>query len=520
MAPPIGTSQDDAPATAPAAVAVAAVASVVALLAARLLARGFCRHRPARLATAATFAAAATATVVFVLALGGLTLLLLWLLYPSGGHQAQPALAPGTAPQAAGGVPGVPIPLDAGAGGAGVGSSSDTRAENGGTGGTGADEAKMEFVRAMMRHAWSGYERHAWGADDLRPLTRTGFDWYAPGTLLNTAVDALSTLWMMGMRAEYARAKTAVLARFLGPGDGDSGDSSGGGDFTELGAWASVFETTIRVLAGLLSAYELDGDPRLLAAARVVADALHPALGAADDGVLPLNRVNMSDGRAADPFGGTQLVFLAQAGSLQLELQYLADVTGEPAYAEKAFAQHVVQETPDGHVFIPDVRTYGHLNLAPEATFGHLTCFAGGMFALGADRTCAARHIDSSKAAATSAGECRSRELRLGRRLTATCAAAAFLPAAAGVGFEAAGLGAPGTPPAAVYAAIRRASAAAAAGGGSDGSDGRKAAVLPTLQLHERRYGLRPEIAESLFYLWRITGDAEYRERGWALAQA
>ena len=34
------------------------------------------------------------------------------------------------------------------------------------------------------------------------------------------------------------------------------------------------------------------------------------------------------------------------------------------------------------------------------------------------------------------------------------------------------------------------------------------------------RYALRPEYVESLFYLYRTTGDEVYRDRGWAVFQA
>jgi len=36
----------------------------------------------------------------------------------------------------------------------------------------------------------------------------------------------------------------------------------------------------------------------------------------------------------------------------------------------------------------------------------------------------------------------------------------------------------------------------------------------------DRSYYMWPEEPESLFILWRITGDAKYRERGWVLFEA
>src|SRR6266545_1897685 len=47
-------------------------------------------------------------------------------------------------------------------------------------------------VRAEFLHAWQGYVRHAWGHDELRPVSRTPRDWYGDGeTLLVTPIDSL-----------------------------------------------------------------------------------------------------------------------------------------------------------------------------------------------------------------------------------------------------------------------------------------------------------------------------------------
>src|SRR5438876_9504376 len=45
-------------------------------------------------------------------------------------------------------------------------------------------------VRTEFLHAWNNYERYAWGHDALRPLSKTGHDWYGQ-SLWMTPVDAL-----------------------------------------------------------------------------------------------------------------------------------------------------------------------------------------------------------------------------------------------------------------------------------------------------------------------------------------
>src|SRR5260370_30637790 len=67
-------------------------------------------------------------------------------------------------------------------------------------------------VRAEMLHAWRGYERYAWGHDELRPVSRTTRDWYAE-PLLMTPVDALDTLLLMGLGDEAAEARALIVAR-------------------------------------------------------------------------------------------------------------------------------------------------------------------------------------------------------------------------------------------------------------------------------------------------------------------
>jgi len=51
-------------------------------------------------------------------------------------------------------------------------------------------------VRTEFLHAWSNYERYAWGQDALRPLSKTGHDWYGQ-SLFMTPVDALDKLILM-----------------------------------------------------------------------------------------------------------------------------------------------------------------------------------------------------------------------------------------------------------------------------------------------------------------------------------
>ena len=106
-----------------------------------------------------------------------------------------------------------------------------------------------EDVRNAMRHAWSGYRTYAWGRDELKPQSKVGADpWGGIGC---TLVDALDTLWLMGLRSEFEEAARWAKEKL-----------------TFAHADVSTFETTIRELGGLLAAHDLSGDAGLLARPR------------------------------------------------------------------------------------------------------------------------------------------------------------------------------------------------------------------------------------------------------------
>jgi mannosyl-oligosaccharide alpha-1,2-mannosidase len=106
----------------------------------------------------------------------------------------------------------------------------------------------LNEVRDAFLHAWSGYKQQAWGKDELRPILggfKTPFCGWAA-----TMVDALDTLLIMGLKEEYDLS-LAELKNI---------------DFTHTeGCQVNLFETTIRHLGGLLSAYDLsEGKDRIL----------------------------------------------------------------------------------------------------------------------------------------------------------------------------------------------------------------------------------------------------------------
>jgi len=133
---------------------------------------------------------------------------------------------------------------------------------------------RANFVRAAIKDSWEAYARSAFGADELAPLSNSSLAWFDLGL---TLVDALDTLLVSGLHDEYQKARAWVGA---GAADGTqqkrdlsgnlpsssnsppAGSKEAGGLALDPDKEVNLFETTIRVLGGLLSAAHLE--PRWL----------------------------------------------------------------------------------------------------------------------------------------------------------------------------------------------------------------------------------------------------------------
>lgn len=64
-------------------------------------------------------------------------------------------------------------------------------------------DKKRQAVKQAALHSWTAYEEHAWGFDELQPVTQDGKQ--TLGGLGATIVDSLTTLWLMDLKEEFAR---------------------------------------------------------------------------------------------------------------------------------------------------------------------------------------------------------------------------------------------------------------------------------------------------------------------------
>ncbi|KAJ2228508.1 hypothetical protein H4R99_006180 [Coemansia sp. RSA 1722] len=206
-------------------------------------------------------------------------------------------------------------------------------------------------TKAAFYHAFNGYMEYAFPFDELNPITCSGRgrDRVDPknigindvlGDYLLTLVDTLDTLAVLGDKAAFAKA-VADTIKFLPNFDIDS--------------HVQVFEVTIRMLGGLLSAHIIATDEvdtlgmrlgqngtayngELLRLARDLGYRLLPAFEASPNGV-PYPRTNLKHG--FDP-SETSKTCTAGVGTLLLEFGTLSRLTNETIFEDIAI--HALNE--------------------------------------------------------------------------------------------------------------------------------------------------------------------------------
>uniref|UniRef100_A0A8C5MFI3 alpha-1,2-Mannosidase n=1 Tax=Leptobrachium leishanense TaxID=445787 RepID=A0A8C5MFI3_9ANUR len=382
-------------------------------------------------------------------------------------------------------------------------------------------QEKRKKVKEMMKFAWYSYKQYAWGENELRPLTKDGhFESLFGGLKGATIVDALDTLYIMDLKDEFEDAEKWIE---------NSLDLNVNGE-------ASLFEVNIRYIGGLLSAYFLSGKEIFREKAIGLGKKLLPAFSTPTGiprGIINLgNGLNWSWGWASAgssilaEFGTLHLEFL-QLSELSgdkvftekvntirnilnkiekphgLYPNYFSPVSGnwvqhhvslgglgdsfyeylikswlmsakqdevaKDMYYEavKAIEAHLIRRSAGGLTYIAEWRG-GIL----DHKMGHLTCFAAGMLALGANDAPAKKKDHYMELAAEIAHTCHESYVRTETKL------------------------------------------------GPEVFRFDSGAEAMSTRLSERYYLLRPEVVESYVYLWRLTHNPKYREWGWEIVQA
>ncbi|ODQ83033.1 glycoside hydrolase family 47 protein [Babjeviella inositovora NRRL Y-12698] len=176
-------------------------------------------------------------------------------------------------------------------------------------------EAQNEVKQAFV-DSWHSYEKNAWGADIYHPITQTGEN-MGPKPLGWMIVDSLDTMMMMGLTDETARARKWIKKELTYDFDYD----------------VNVFETTIRMLGGLLSGFYLSKDDVYLDKATDLANRLLGGFNTPSG--LPYASVNLKTGKGIKNHVDSGASSTAEVATLQLEFKYLAKLTGEKMYWDK-----------------------------------------------------------------------------------------------------------------------------------------------------------------------------------------
>ena len=221
---------------------------------------------------------------------------------------------------------------------------------------------RRDEVKAATKSAWASYKRYAWGQDELMPLTKRGKNW-ARGVERSfglTIHDSLTTLYLLGLHDEFEEAVRWIE---------DSFDPSTA-DFK-----MSAFESTIRMVGGLVSAYELSGEKHesLLHAATDMANRLMHAYNTSTG--IPHATINLRTLEHSNPPWSGGASVLSEFGTVQLEFRTLTYHTKNPDYDVKGtWLMDLVDAIAPDDYLCP---TYLH-SASARWTSGHVTLGALG----------------------------------------------------------------------------------------------------------------------------------------------
>lgn len=352
-----------------------------------------------------------------------------------------------------------------------------------------SDIKSAESVRGEFVHAWSGYKQYAWGHDELKPLSKTHRDWHeAP--LLMTPVDAMSTMLLMELDDEATATRDFVAKNLTFDHD----------------FFVKNFEITIRILGGLLSTYQTTGDERLLKLADDLGRRLLPVFDSPTG--LPYMYVNLKTGAVKGDVTNP-----AEIGTLLVEFGTLGKLTKKPEYFDKAKRALVVlyeRRSPIGLVG-------SSINVKTGAWTDSTSHISGGIDSyyeyllkcvrLFDDQDCKRMWQTSIEALNKYLADERPNGLWYGqanmfsgaRTATHYGALDAFFPAVLVLGGD--------------VERAKKLQESSFLMWSTFGIEPEEMDYTTMLVTHPG-YPLRPEIAESAYYLWVATGDTRYHEMG------
>uniref|UniRef100_A0A182QZL9 alpha-1,2-Mannosidase n=1 Tax=Anopheles farauti TaxID=69004 RepID=A0A182QZL9_9DIPT len=175
------------------------------------------------------------------------------------------------------------------------------------------NDRQRAVVDAVL-HSWKGYREYAWGHDNLKPISMGYSDWFGLGL---TLVDTLDTLYIMDLQDEFDEAR-AWIEKYLK---------------FDVNREVNLFEVTIRVVGGLLSAYHLSGDRMFLDKAVDLGNRLLPCFDSPSG--IPFSDVNIGSLAAHAPKWSPDSS-TSEVTTIQLEFRDLSRSSKNPIFEKVA----------------------------------------------------------------------------------------------------------------------------------------------------------------------------------------
>lgn len=170
---------------------------------------------------------------------------------------------------------------------------------------------RADAVVEAITFAFDAYWKSALAFDELRPISQSGENSFCNTSA--TLVDSLSTLWLAGLDDRFKSARDVVAAK----------------DYTVL-ANCNLFEATIRIVGGLLSAGALSKDQMFFEKAKQVVELMMPSFNTVSG--IPCNSFPLPP-QNRPPCASASI---AEAGTLVMEFAYLSQVTADASYVAAA----------------------------------------------------------------------------------------------------------------------------------------------------------------------------------------
>ncbi|KAK2793933.1 hypothetical protein FQN52_000264 [Onygenales sp. PD_12] len=210
-------------------------------------------------------------------------------------------------------------------------------------------------VKKVFLRGWSSYKKQAWLKDELAP--KSGKSKNTFGGWGATLVDSLDTLWIMDLKDEFEEAVGAAVSI----------------DFDPAGAsleTINIFETTIRYLGGFLSAYDLTEckDKRLLDKAVELGDMVYASFDTKNR--MPVTRWSPQKAvKGVEQFAADNGI-IAEVASSSMELTRLSQLTGDMRWFDAIQRITDVMEKQQNKTNIPGLWPVGCSPLHADFTTG------------------------------------------------------------------------------------------------------------------------------------------------------